>query len=529
MKKYLVYVTVAILSFASCQKEVSVYHGPASNEIRFGTKVSLIETRAFTETGGDLLQTNGFDAAAVIDTDNSVMFNSQVSYDSASGTFGVAGQHYYFPEGGTMSFYGVYPSSENIVISDGGEATVSYAQNADEDLVVAKLTGISKEPDAVVMNFEHILSQVTATVRTDDANVNCKLYSITVTDAAGGIYSFTDDSWTLDGTTSNYSFFSSTDGMTITTTASPVGSPMSFMPGKISINVKWKCYNKVGGQLVCDNDQTITTELTKGKQSILNFILPANSSGISFSLSVAQWTPDEKNLELVTVYTPELVSALFTVDDNRNENPDDDIKVKFTKGNLFWNGSEYRCEKNQYDSPSAWDTDHVGHLLWTSDATKAYGGAYTDASRAITDKFFATDGGLFDGFTILSTSQWSYLFSHALAKNSSNNYEFYIDGKKCAILKPDGFDGTIANKYSAEEWTAAEETYGLVALPLAGYRYNMQMNKAGEGWYWTSSTYPNDVADARHAYIFGSTANANANNSRNNGHLVRLVQVQGLL
>ena len=282
---------------ASCNesKEMLRSFSGEDNEIRFGSNGVRVESKSFIETTNSILQDNGFKAAVILDGDNNVMFNTAVVYDNTDAVYRVPDEHYYYPSEGTVSIYGVYPPSELISV-DSGEATVTYAQNPDEDLVGAKAVAVTRQSTPVFMEFEHLLSQVTVSVKTDSPNVVCKLFGITLTDADGGVYSFADENWSLGGTVGDYVFFSSRDGQSVTTNVSEVGEAMSFIPGTISLNVKWKCYNKTSGELVSDNDRTVGVELLKGRHSTLNLTLPSNSSELTLVTSVGEWIAEERSV-----------------------------------------------------------------------------------------------------------------------------------------------------------------------------------------------------------------------------------------
>lgn len=214
-------------------------------------------------------------------------------------------------------------------------------------------------------------------------------------------------------------------------------------------------------------------------------------------------------------YKPELVNGVFTVNDSGK-------KVKFTKGNLFWNADEFRCEANQYDYPSDWDNCHADHFGWASTVTDAIN---TSTSKPTGDTFFAADGGVggvFEGFTVLSDTEWSYLISNAVAKNSSSKNTIVINGKNCLVLKPDGFTGTVADSYSAAEWAEAEKS-GLVALPFAGYRDRSKFYDVGSYGRYSSSTL-NDSDNAWYASFYSDGADMGSS-ARRLGYSVRLVKV----
>lgn len=530
MKRILIIAAVAT-ALAACQKSLPVSLSD-SGEICFGTTGICVETKAFTETTTSTLQTGGFRVAAVIDADHSVMFNSALRYNSTDRVYrvhnGESEEHYYYPSEGTMSFYGVYPVTQAIAVDEDGAATLAYSQDADTDLVIATTTAVGRTADPVMLTFDHLLSRVGMTAVTDDANLSCELYSITVNDVDGGTYSFSDGAWTPSGIRADYTYFTDAEGTEVTTTAAAVGSAMSFMPGDITVNAKWKCFNKNGGQLISDNDATATLSLTGGMQSTLNLVLPANSSEIRFTISVNAWATESQGVRMAT-YSPELLPGVFTVSASGKT-------VRFAKGNLFWNGASFKCESRQYDCPVTWSANHVGYFFWSSDASIARAAEYNDPEKTYTDTFFAADGEVFEGFTVLDKDEWQYLLNNALAKNSSAKDAISIDGTLCAVLKPDGYDATanpVADSYTAAEWATAEAS-GLVALPFAGY-YDVINSPRGVkntntgGSYWTSTpdqraSWASDKA-ALLSFSKDNSASIATDRGRNTGSSIRLVKV----
>lgn len=504
---------LVIVASCSQSKEMPQSLSGECNEIRFGSNGVRVESKSFVETTNSLLQANGFKAAVVVDSDSSVMFNTSVAYDSKDAVYRVPDEHYYYPSKGTVSIYGVYPSSELISVGS-GKATVTYAQNSDEDLVGAKAIAVAPQSAPVLMEFEHLLSQVTMTVKTDNPNIVCKLYGITLTDADGGVYSFADDSWVLNETTEDYLFFNSSTGESVNTTVSEVGEAMSFMPGKVDLNVRWKCFNKVSEDIVSDNNQTVSVDLEKGIHSTLNLTLPYNSSEITLVTTVEPWVEDSQDVEV----KPAGKEFVFTVNEAGK-------KVKFAPGNLYWDGTQFKFEEHQYDYPDYASSKHVGHFYWSWDAELAIYGAEYGPEISKDDVFFAADGGAIKGWTVLSKDEWDYIIKHSLywepiegIKRYGNNEGFICDGtyqqakelfekdndlkdfyegnyqsrdfdellesesitvfdlrsrkvagKECCIFVPDGVECTIADSYTASEWEAAEKDYGLVAIPYAGY------------------------------------------------------------
>lgn len=234
-----------------------------------------------------------------------------------------------------------------------------------------------------------------------------------------------------------------------------------------------------------------------------------------FNTSVGAWVAAGQNIEMEEPYTPELINGVFTVNDSGK-------KVKFTKGNLYWNGSEFMCEANQYDYPTTRESGYIGHFFWSKTASIAYAANYNDPGRTTTDTFFAADGGAIGGYTVLSKDEWQYLIDNAIAKNSSNKITILIDWNACVVFKPDGFTGTVADNYTASQWVTAEAS-GLVALPFAGTYNGSKISGAGSnGGYWSSTP------DEESAMVTNFNTEQACMNSkyRNYGYSVRLVQVQ---
>lgn len=237
--------------------------------------------------------------------------------------------------------------------------------------------------------------------------------------------------------------------------------------------------------------------------------------------------PATDNIEMKEVYKPELVNGVFTVNDSGK-------KVKFTKGNLYWNGSEFKCEDSQIAYPTTRNADHIGLFYWSKTASIAYAVSYSDSDKTTSDVFFAANGGAIEGYTVLSNNEWEYVLSHSLVVNPpvtkstivmEEDVQIEINGVNCIVLMPDGFSGTVKSSYTAEEWTEAEKT-GLVALPFAGF-YDESGFRGADigGHYWSSTPKEDDTDYGLRAYFDDETV-AMGQFPRCNGYSVRLVQVQ---
>ena len=482
--KFLVTGVALAMTLASCNKSLEggavAYHDDGA--IRFGVG-GEVGTKAFTRASLQLLKENGFAVAAVNDGDNSVLFSENVVFDSSSETFGFSDRKYYFPEEGTLSFYAVYPKTQAITVLD-GVASLSYTQNADTDLVAAMNAGVGSQAAAVNLPFKRLLSQVSVNVKGEDAGLNYKLTGLSVTSAADGVFSFSNEAWTPGQGTVKKVVYGGTEGLTLYGESTQVGEDMSFIPGKSKVTVAWECCDKLSSVRVFSKEVVLDVDFKKGVHSTLNITLPANLSDVRFTVSLEDWK--EQDMDIVAKdddkIPSEPVSGVFTVNDTGK-------KVMFSPGNLYWDGTQFKFEEHQYDVPSTRTPEHIVNFSWSKDARVAYAEDYDAANTEFGidpskgGVFFAADGGAIEGYTALSIFEWRYLVENALAMNSSSGYIFRIANKSCLIFMPDGFSGTLADTYTAEEWAVAEKTFGLVAIPEPQENPGLSNRN-----YWSSST-----------------------------------------
>lgn len=208
--------------------------------------------------------------------------------------------------------------------------------------------------------------------------------------------------------------------------------------------------------------------------------------------------------------------------------------VRFSQGDLYWDGDSFEFEVNQYDAPANWNPDHVGHFFWSNSADVATAASYSDPGRKNDDVFFTnetestanpdfTAGDIKGGFRTLSQQEWQYLFK--TRKNAANLYKTGVtvcDKTYCAVIAPDNYSGTIKASYSAEEWLAAEAE-GLVCLTSAGYRLDSGniLHVGDESYFWTSAPWTDTNAQD---VQFISGDYESFNHPRQYGHAVRLVR-----
>lgn len=293
MRKNIFYsLMLGVMTLASCNKQIDVPTFKAQDgEIFFGNKGLTIETKAVTESTISVLESNGFNAAIALEADGSVMFNKAVAYNG--GVYTVPGETYYYPVDGSVSAYAVYPKTETIVF-DEGAASIAYTQNASEDLIVAKVNGISKQSEAIDLHFAHALSQVSFKVKGADANADYVLKLIEVTAPNGGTYQYADGTWADLGDATAYTVYSNAGAAAPTNSFQAFGESMTFVPGEVSLHAVWDCKNKVDGTIVGQYDQTKTIALDAGQSTVLKLTLPNDDAmEIKFSASIQDWNVTE--------------------------------------------------------------------------------------------------------------------------------------------------------------------------------------------------------------------------------------------
>jgi len=135
-------------------------------------------------------------------------------------------------------------------------------------------------------------------------------------------------------------------------------------------------------------------------------------------------------------------------------------------------------------------------LFWTKTAAASYAASYDDGTCTDTDKFFCDGSDAAHTLTIdgqsglyaLSSAEWTYLINSRTNASTLYKIAVTVNGlTNCLIIAPDGYAGTIAASYTADEWTAAESD-GLVCLPAAGFRGVSNVYNVGDyGYYWSST------------------------------------------
>ena len=206
-------------------------------------------------------------------------------------------------------------------------------------------------------------------------------------------------------------------------------------------------------------------------------------------------------------------------------------KVHFSQGNLYWDGSAFKFEANQYSGIS-YANNHVSHFYWSKNASVAYAEGYNDGSASGSDVFFTneTETTSKDGFTVnvggteqtgwrtLSKKEWQYLFNTRTMTNGKERYTLNITyGEKMGlVLYPDDYDN---DPISGSVETMPE---GVVFLPATGRRYGSDVYSVGDNGSYLSSTAFGEVSAYR-VYFEGGSVNPGSSVGRNLGFSVRLI------
>lgn len=247
---------------------------------------------------------------------------------------------------------------------------------------------------------------------------------------------------------------------------------------------------------------------------------------------------------------PGALSGVFTVGNGADgvAGTDDDVKVRFSKGNLYakyedgkwtWNfyNEQYgynslnsECKDGSREAKES-DTE-IDLFYWGLNSTslnpigEGYVAAHTkEFEELVHDKPSSTGGDdwgvaycesnniAVGTWRTLSIAEWEYLF-----KNHDNTWAT-VHGVTGYIFAPDNFAGTLADSYADDD---ALETDNLIFLPAAGWRGDCDVLNVGEnGHYWSSSA---DTYDCAYLLSFAGDEIYVASTGREfNGLSIRLV------
>lgn len=260
----------------------------------------------------------------------------------------------------------------------------------------------------------------------------------------------------------------------------------------------------------------------------------AGNSGISFITSLFYWsnTGGPGTAKLLSTYPDEGITICGDIDRSLGATvrpvcsdgsiapiiPDGVLSGKFTvnaegkqvyfsKGNLWYNGSSFQFEDEQYcfrhyhginkdqaylngGSVTTTPENTVGSFFWSKSASVACGKFYSDATAAQTDIFFtnATETSAKPDFSVnvggkLWTGVWRTL--------SKNEWEYLITNNKTAWATINNVKGRIifCDGYLGDKKAQFTEIpEGCAFLPAAGNRSDSGAEEPGNyAGYWSSS------------------------------------------
>ena len=243
-----------------------------------------------------------------------------------------------------------------------------------------------------------------------------------------------------------------------------------------------------------------------------------------------------------------LLPGVFTVDA-------DGHKVQFTRGNLYWDGTKFGLEKNQYDTDvDTYKDGHKGHFFWRTKYENAISGNNDDEPMDDHLNLFTNHSGS-NGFNVYGITnmrvlygpkpayasttthpnEWSYIISNDRMVNGKPAYQaktnsnISIDGNnyRGLFIFPDDYNSGLVGAGDGPKTWAEINALGIVFLPTTGeYRSGSTMYN------------PNDYlrylgGDARHSSLSSwyPTGIQNTNNNigtfdtnNNYGFSIRLVK-----
>ncbi|WP_434503183.1 hypothetical protein [Prevotella sp.] len=284
---YIAAIAATAVGFTSCSSNEDLNDAVKDSGVPFKVTASAPTTRATDLTSSNF---TNFQLYAFEGTDEWItgkQFTKSTSWSPASGT-------YKWPTAATPSnFYGVSENAasmssafvDDIANSKSFTYTVPTTIADQKDLLVASTTGKSNDTQ-VSLPFNHALASATLKITLDPSVTNyksedggrlfIKIKSITIHNIeVSGIYSFTNSSWTLNGTHGNYIIDLSASPIVIDTDNNTsaslsdatvnVSGSMMFVPQTIT------CWN-----IFAHNGDDVSTE-------------PDNKSFISFEAQAVEY------------------------------------------------------------------------------------------------------------------------------------------------------------------------------------------------------------------------------------------------
>jgi len=259
----------------------------------------------------------------------------------------------------------------------------------------------------------------------------------------------------------------------------------------------------------------------------------------------------------ITVPPAGTLNGLFTVrDPDGKPGSGDEVKVRFSKGNLYYDGRFWKFEDHQYDYRTytgknsciggnitangtpydnwglfGWSTASTAYGMSTSTNSNSYSGSFVDWGH----NAIANGGNTADLWRTMSTAEWTYLLNVANATSGARTdakryVKAVVHSVKGLIIFPDSYAGITAGIHAANinnagtstfstiadaDWISMESS-GCVFLPAAGARQGTNIvNVSSEGRFWSSTIYD--------MHFYNDAIHPQCNNNLSYGKSVRLV------
>ncbi len=508
MRKALLIMAAALMTMTQCRKQETMPVTPSANTIKMtitagsGAKTDInTETGAITWSAGDKLYVskNGswLGCLELVNGEN-----------TANGTF--AGDVTGIGDGDTPCHF-FYLGKGNIATTPTGTAAVSISLASQDGTL------------AGAMKYHAGYGRTDVTVTEGEATgyveMNTKIAIAHINFTTGGTTAYTG-SVTMGGT-----------GISNTLTVSPAGSFSGSGDGGIAID---KGDGTTGERFV--------TLIPTGETSI--FV--AFTGDATGSMAFANGIVENKfyGMKDAIAVTLEAAAPKFSVSATTT--------VEFAPGNLYWDGSAFHFETNQWGtqptSDGEWVSSHVSHFYWSATESVAYAASYSESGTTTSDVFFtnSTETTANPDFHVngetgtntwrtLSRAEWNYLLgfdpeqwtqTETYGRPGAKAKSAWKDlggGVKGLVILPDDTEDpeTVMSSISS---TADLETYGAVFLPAAGYRYGTDVYDAGSnGNYWSGT--PIEVSEDDAYYMYFSSGDVSVYDvNRDYGFSVRLVR-----
>ena len=203
--------------------------------------------------------------------------------------------------------------------------------------------------------------------------------------------------------------------------------------------------------------------------------------------------------------------------------------VEFAPGNLYWDGSAFKFEANQWSFADTLNANHVSHFYWSKDAAEATKESFNyEQSMSTEDEFFTNSssfqvaGETAGTWRTLSKDEWDYLLNSRTDASSLRAWKELDSGThKGLVILSDGTDASVMESISS---TADLATYGAVFLPAAGMRYGTYVYDVGSYDRCWSGTPREDIEGSAYIMYFDSGSVLVGSSGRTYGSSVRLVR-----